>query len=163
METAIIDGDMLAYRAAASSEKELRWSDDIFTLHLDLNEAKDKFTTFVDHILAKLGTNAYHCVFSPSKTFRHELCVTYKANRANKRKPLGYSDLLKDLFLLHHGIRFPNVEADDAIGILCTRDDSYIAVSGDKDFATLPCRWYNDLKDEMSERSVEEADYNHLF
>lgn len=153
---------MLAYRAASSSEKEIRWSDDIFTLQLDLNEAKDKFSTNLNHILKKLGTDQYVCAFSPSKTFRHEICTTYKANRKTKRKPLGYSTLLGDLFIMHNGVRFPNVEADDAIGILCTGNDSYIAVSGDKDFATLPCRWYNDLKDEMSERTVEEANYNHL-
>lgn len=163
MNTAIIDGDMIVYRAAAGSEHEIKWDDDVFTLHLDLNEARDKVATALDNILRKLNTTQYKMVFSPSKNFRHEICNTYKANRANKRKPLGYRYLVQDIFNKFHGVRFPNVEADDAVGILCTSDDSCIAVSGDKDFATLPCRWYNFMKDELTERDVEEANYNHLL
>ena len=162
MIKAIIDGDMVVYRAAAGSEHEIKWDDDVFTLHLDLNEAKDKVATALDSILSKLNTTQYSMVFSPSKNFRHEICNTYKANRANKRKPLGYRYLVQTIFDTFNGIRFPNIEADDTIGILCTTDDSCVAVSGDKDFATLPCRWYNFLRDELTERDLEEANYNHL-
>jgi DNA polymerase-1 len=123
----------------------------------------DKVQASLSTILHKLNTNNYACVFSPSKTFRHEICPTYKANRKDKRKPLGLKDLINDVFKYHNGMRHNNIEADDLIGILCTKNDSYVAVSGDKDFATLPCKWYNFLKDEYSERTVEEANYNHLI
>lgn len=163
MIKAIIDGDMVVYRAAAGSEREIKWDDDVFTLHLDMNEARDKVATALDTILTTLNTTKYSMVFSPSKNFRHEICNTYKINRANKRKPLGYRYLVQDIFENFNGIRFPNIEADDTIGILCTTDDSCVAVSGDKDFATLPCRWYNFLRDELTERDLEEANYNHLI
>ena len=37
-----------------------------------------------------------------------------------------------------------------------------VAVSGDKDFGTLNCEWFNFLKAETSHTTEEEADYNHL-
>ena len=163
MSKAVLDGDMIAYRAAFGSEHEIRWDDDLFTLHLDLNEALDKVHTALVAILHKLNTADYVTVFSPSKTFRHDLTPTYKANRKDKRKPLGLKVLMHEVYEMHNGMRHDNIEADDLIGIICTGDDSCIAVSGDKDFATLPCKWYNFLKDEMSERTVEEANYNHLI
>ena len=54
-----------------------------------------------------------------------------------------------------------NMEADDLIGILCTFNKSNIAVSGDKDFATLPITWYNFITDETITILPIEAKYNH--
>ena len=53
---------------------------------------------------------------------------------------------------------------------MCIRDsiwatedpENRVAVSGDKDFATLPIHWYNHLKDTLRIISKEEADHFHL-
>lgn len=59
---------------------------------------------------------------------------------------------------------FPNIEADDAIGILATEDpDNRVAVSADKDFGTLPITWYNHQKDVLRIVSSEEANHFHLM
>ncbi len=39
----IIDGDMLLYRAGFSCEVEVKWEDDIWTLHSNENEMKGHF------------------------------------------------------------------------------------------------------------------------
>jgi DNA polymerase-1 len=163
MNKAIIDGDMIVYRSAFGSEHEIKWDDDVYTLHLNMREAFDKCTDIIDSICKRLDTTDYILAFSPSVTFRHNLFPDYKANRKDKRKPLGLRDLVDKVFTDHNGKRVDNIEADDLIGIMCTGNDSYVACSGDKDFATLPCRWYNFIRDEYSERTHEEADYNHLI
>lgn len=163
MNTAILDGDMIVYRAAFGSEVEVRWDDDIFTLHMSLIEAHQKVDELVETILKKTDTHSYKMAFSDSHTFRHELEPSYKANRKDKRKPLGLKALIQEAFDKHNGIKFPNIEADDLIGILCTANPDFIAVSGDKDFGTLPCKWYNFLKDEMHDTSEEEANKWHLI
>lgn len=163
MKTAIIDGDMIVYRAAFGSETEIKWDDDIFTLHMNLNDALLRVHEAVEIILKKLDTSEYHMAFSDSPTFRNELEPNYKANRKLKRKPLGLKQLIEDSFRTHNGVKFPALEADDLIGILCTENKDYIAVSGDKDFGTLPCRWYNFLKDEMHDTTEQEANNWHLI
>ncbi len=160
---AVIDGDMIVYRASFGAENEIRWSDDVYTLHMDMNEALDKVESHIDSILSRLNTSEFVLAFSPKTTFRHKLFDGYKANRANKRKPLGLSDLISRVIEKYNGIKFDNIEADDTIGLICTKDDQCIAVSGDKDFLTLPCKFYNFLKDEVVETSLEEANYNHLI
>lgn len=160
---AVIDGDMIVYRAAFGSEKEIKWCDDVYTLHMDMNEALDKVSTSIDSILRKLNTSTFALAFSPKKNFRHELYDQYKANRTDKRKPLGLGDLISRVKTQYDAMMYPNIEADDAIGIICTNDKSCVAVSGDKDFLTLPCKFYNFLKDELVETSLEEANYNHLI
>jgi DNA polymerase-1 len=58
---------------------------------------------------------------------------------------------------------FPRLEADDVCGIMATEDPTFVAVSGDKDFGTLPITWYNMLRDEMRSVTPEEADKFHLI
>jgi len=154
---------MIVYRAAFGSEKEIKWCDDVYTLHMDMNEALDKVSTSIDSILAKLGTSTFALAFSPKKNFRHRLYDSYKANRSDKRKPLGLSDLIHRVRSQYDGMIYKDIEADDVIGLICTKDKDCVAVSGDKDFLTLPCKFYNFLKDELFDTSLEEANYNHLI
>ena len=155
---------MLAYRSAFSNEVETKWDDDIWTLHTDVRKSLAYFDDFIEAQLQKLGAQDYYLVFSPSQTFRHELCPTYKANRKDKRKPLALREMIEDVKKRHAFMLQKNIEADDLIGIMCTSDpDNTIAVSGDKDFATLPITWYNFLKDELVTRSERDAQHAHLI
>lgn len=164
MKTLYMDGDMLAYRSAFSNEVETKWDDDIWTLHTDVRQSLAYFDDFISSVCQKLGATGYFLVFSPKTNFRHELCPTYKANRKDKRKPLALGEIISQVKLRHPSLVHENIEADDLIGVMCTRyPESNIAVSGDKDFATLPCTWYNFLKNETTTRTEEEADRNHLI
>jgi DNA polymerase-1 len=102
-------------------------------------------------------------VFSDRYTFRHEINLLYKAHRRDKRSPLGINDLREWACDEWTSLRVDRLEADDVLGIIGSRDpDGSVIVSGDKDFATVPCTWYNFLKDDLRKITKEEADFQHL-
>ena len=100
-------------------------------------------------------------VFSPKHNFRYRLMPDYKKNRKGKRKPLGMKSLKLYMEATFDCVTAKDMEADDLIGILCTFNKNNIAVSGDKDFDTLPITWYNHIKNEIKTNTAEEAKYNH--
>jgi len=159
----LVDGDMILYRSCFASEKEMKWDDDIFTLHADFSDLKDCFTTLIDDISTHLGCFDVELAFSQKHTFRHELNEEYKAHRKDKRSPLGINDLrdwASSAWVTH---RWSRLEADDILGILGSDPaKNYTIVSGDKDFKTVPCEWYNFMSEETLVITEEEADYNHL-
>lgn len=159
-----IDGDMLAYRAAFSNEVETRWENDIWTLHTDVRASLAYFDDFIESMLWKFDTDSYSLVFSSETNFRYDLFPAYKENRKNKRKPLALGEIISSVESRHCFMRKEGIEADDLIGIMCTQaPEKSIAISGDKDFATLPITWYNFLQNELTTRTKEEARRYHLI
>jgi DNA polymerase-1 len=159
----IIDGDMILYKAACAAQQEMRWDDDIWTLQTNMSEAKADADRQLLSIQKRLQSKDILVVFSPRTTFRHKMWPAYKQNRKDKRKPLGIGELKEWMLTEYNSTIYENVEADDAIGILCTEDpENRVAVSGDKDFGTLPIIWYNHLKDVLRTITVAEANYFHL-
>lgn len=167
MKKIYIDGDMLLYRAAFSAEKEIKWDDDIFTVHSDFSDLKDSFIMVNDCICEILAADEDNgdevtMVFSDRYTFRHEINPLYKAHRREKRTPLGLGALRDWACDTWTSLHVERLEADDTLGIIGSRDQDAIIVSGDKDFATVPCNWYNFLKDELRTVTLEEANFQHL-
>lgn len=161
--TAIIDGDMMAYRACFASEVETKWTDDLWTLHSTESQLQVEVNTFIKNILNKTKADDVRICFSPSGTFRHKLFPLYKANRKEKRKPMGLKYVREWVSNNYDTSVAENMEADDLIGILCTTHPrKYIAVSGDKDFNTLPITWFNHLKNEFIKNTKEDARRFHL-
>jgi DNA polymerase-1 len=159
----LIDGDMLLYKAACAAEQEMRWDDNTWTLQTNMVEAKAEADRNIDTISKALKSKKIKVFFSPSRTFRHDMWPAYKANRKDKRKPLGIGELRDWMMEEYDSVMYPNIEADDAIGIWATEDpENRVAVSGDKDFGTLPIHWYNHLKDTLRIITKEEADHFHL-
>ena len=159
----LIDGDMIIYKAACAAEEEIRWDDETWTLQTNMNGAKSLVDVQLESISKALKSDKLKIFFSPSRTFRHDIWPAYKSNRKDKRKPLGLSELREWVSDNYDSERYTNIEADDAIGIWATEDpENRIAVSGDKDFNTLPCTWYNHLKKELKTVTPEEADHFHL-
>ena len=159
----VIDGDMILYKAATSAEREIKWEDDVWTLETNITEAQVTVDRELDKIQKDLDSSEILVVFSDRITFRHKMWPAYKANRADKRKPLGIG-YLKDWMMKEYPSElYPNLEADDAIGIFVTEDtENRVAVSGDKDFGTLPVTWYNHIKKTLHTITPAEADYFHL-
>ena len=159
----LIDADMVLYRSVCAAEQEMRWDDDIWTLQTNMSEAKAEADNQISTITKRLQSDKILLLFSPRRTFRHDLLPAYKANRSNKRKPLGIGELKEWMMAEYPSKMFPNIEADDAIGILATEDpDNRVAVSADKDFGTLPVTWYNHQKDILRIVTEEEANRFHL-
>lgn len=167
----LIDADMIVFRSCAACEREIEWDSEISTLHCEYGEAKKLVDDMVIGITDKVlnhykveGEYEIIMCFSDTLNFRKKLLPTYKMNRAGKRKPLAYHkvvDWVKDNFTC---CQMATLEADDCIGILATMNpNNSVVISGDKDFKSIPGKFYNFLSDSYYEISEEEADYNHLF
>ena len=163
----LIDGDMVCFRACSSVEKEIDWGNDIWTLHVDLNEAKERFESIMETILTDaLDAHKYHGAFevkfcfTDRVNFRRAILPTYKANRAGKRKPVGYKALVSWVKSEYDTITKENLEADDCMGIFATKPmyrDKCIIISGDKDLLCIPGYHYDFLRKEYGHSSDEDS------
>jgi len=149
MTTALIDGDIVAYRAAAAAQKDIDWGDGETGATVNVRQAVE----------ASLQTTAAwmslaHCkdtivTFTGRDNWRKVILPTYKHNRAGKVKPQAYRAVCEAM-----NERFPcrmveGLEADDLMGILATSEghEKDIVVTLDKDLRTVPGRHFNPLKD----------------
>ena len=124
----LIDADPLLYQSLLASEEEIEWTDnDIWTLVADLKQAKEIFNAKVTDLIHLSGCSLYSLCFSDTKNFRKEFAPYYKGNRKGKRKPVGFKAFKE--WAMEEGVSneavgrsllWPNLEADDIIGILGT-------------------------------------------
>lgn len=167
----LFDGDMLLFRASASCEREIKWDDEIWTLHSDAKEVKAKFDemvlTYADNAMQKMkyeGEYQYIICFTSPNSFRKKLLPSYKENRKDKRKPLAYYNVLRWVKENYNCVEADGLEADDCIGIMATLyAQSSIIISGDKDFKTIPGLFYDFIHNELHIINKVEADYWHLY
>ena len=168
LPTLLIDGDLIAYRAACACEQEVEWSEEVWTLSCDLQEVKKAIVDSINSLQKTLKGGTVLVCFSCRKgNWRKNLNPAYKANRAGKRKPMGWSALLDwtrdPAEFPFKVVERPLLEADDCMGIMATRPGSNcIIVSDDKDFLCIPGKFYRigrgDREGEMFTSSKEEAD-----
>lgn len=175
MRVLLVDADMICYRACASCEHEVNWQGDIWTLHVDLNEAiaylQDKMDFYVEDALEKdefKGGNVkvIYCFSDRSgNIFRKKLLSTYKLNRVGKRKPVAYWALKKWVEDNCDTMELKYLEADDVMGILATGKykGKSIILSGDKDMQSVPTSIYNIISGEFTRVSAANAEYYHLY
>lgn len=163
-KTLLIDGDLLLYRAASACEHEMKWDDDVWLLHGNVEEAKDLFKSALDGITNALGSNSITMCLSNRENFRKKLTDTYKSKRKETRKPVVFKPLLEWVINEFDPIIKPQLEADDVLGILATHPEykgKVIVVSEDKDLQTLPCTLYR--QGELKTITEQEADYFWMF
>ena len=141
MTRLLIDADILVYKAIASTEQEIEWEPDVWTIHTDLNDALEAFNEQINSIVERSGINDYLLCFSDSENFRKKIYKEYKANRASTRKPVGFKPFRTKVIEQFRGVVKPTLEADDVLGILATKNpDTTIIVSDDKDLMQIPGR-----------------------
>lgn len=171
--TILVDADMMVYRSCVSCEREIDWGDDLWTLHVDFNEALEHLQSQMDYYIQRaLYLDNYEGPFrvvyafsDDNNNFRKKLLPTYKLNRVGKRKPLAYAALKKWVCENWESVWYENLEADDVIGLLATGyyTGNNIIISADKDMKTIPTTIYNFLEDKVYIVNEEEASYNLLF
>ncbi len=169
MTTALIDGDVFVYRAAARAERIWDWDDDVWSVIADLNEAKGHFHSEIAQIKQALNADeVVLCVSDPAGTFRHGMFPTYKAHRnktPSTRKPLVFRALREWTVEKQGAIVYPALEADDVLGILATSGEGKkVVVTIDKDLKSVPGLHYNPDKSDLGvvEITPEEAEKFHL-
>lgn len=168
--TILIDADMLVFRACSAVETEMQLENEVWCLWTDTAEAKQIVDDYVVDLTNKVLSHYKHegayeilMCFTDDVNFRKDILPSYKSNRAGKRKPCGYKYVkqwVKDNF---NAYQKPTLEADDCIGILATKLKNCVVISGDKDFKSIPCRFYNFIKKEFYEISESQADFWHLY
>lgn len=144
---ALIDGDIVCYRVAWTTEQE------------EEGIAIWRTSELVQRILSSVGASHYSLFLSGPTVdgFRYALYPAYKQNR-KQPKPKHY-DLLRAFLIEGWDSHLTSdQEADDALGIEHSKDPyNSILCSIDKDFKQLPGHHYNFVKEEIFTISEEEA------
>lgn len=154
---ALIDGDIVAYRCAAS---------------LKIDDALDisnwRAAVLMKQILEETGASEYILFLSGGENFRKTLYPLYKANREGKPRPPALEPTREYLVLEWNAKVTDGIEADDALGIAQMADIQYdnpevpfdlrtVICSIDKDLLMIPGKHYNFVKKEFYEVSQIEA------
>ncbi len=161
MTLAIIDGDIVAFRAAAAACKTFNFGDDFVC---EQNDPEAAAAAAVETVAtwAKLAKCKDTLVcFTGPKNFRKLVLPSYKAHRTKGKPPVYWStvDAVKERF----ETRVVNgLEADDVMGIMLTTEKyrEAICCTIDKDLRTVPGRHFNPIKDRKpSSTTLAQGDY----
>lgn len=134
----LIDGDIIAYKAAAAAEKPINWGEGLWTLHAWEDDVCVIIDEFIEKLYDKeLFGDGYEVALSSSSNFRKDINPDYKANRTNTRKPMLLGFARDYIMATHNGTLSFNLEADDVLGIGATASENCVIWSEDKDLLTV--------------------------
>lgn len=137
---ALIDADILLYRFAFKHQEEL------FDEYIpgDIEDAIADIELFLMDIKHATKAEDYLLCFSSAKNFRKTLVPSYKEFRKKSKKPALLASLRARLLTAFPSLVWENIEADDVMGILATREpDKYVICSIDKDLNQIPGKHFN--------------------
>ena len=136
MSKLLLDGDIVAYRAAYSTNNDFA------------EDAIDKIDEIIEYLLEDTmfepDTELMEVFLTGKGNFRFELVDNYKANRSGVERPI-HLQAIRDHMVEHWGaVVSEGEEADDLIGIRATQIGPYAVVASiDKDMLQIPCIHYN--------------------
>lgn len=139
---AIIDGDIVTFRAAFSAEEEP-----------EPYIACARANTMVEEILAATGATEYKVFISGEKNFRYNVYPEYKANRLDAKRPKWEKDVKAFLELDWQAEKSDGCEADDLMSIEAWKTGlpntfNCVVCTIDKDLDQVPGWHYNFVKKE---------------
>ena len=166
--TILIDGDIVAYKAALACEQAINWGDDLWTLHADLGKAKAHVDETIAAWVKTFAADVVKIALTGSENFRKSILPSYKENRKDQRKPTVLRELKKHLVCGYGATCMVGLEADDVLGIWETTpvpaSETPVIISIDKDFNQIPGYVFNPDKDQGPRTITEaQADYWHLY
>ena len=134
----LLDGDLIAYRAASSCEPT-RAKPFLEPPEVALWRLHD----MIQRIIVETNSNEIECYIGGSDNFRKKLYPEYKANRT-KEAP-AYLQICREILVTQYGSQVVNgMETDDMLGIRQTvYDGNSRIVSLDKDMLQIPGWHYN--------------------
>lgn len=174
--TLLIDGDVVAYRAASRVQKVEQDGDGYVRPFAYLPEGEASVDSIIMDLMDGLGASHMRVVLSdPEANWRHNIMPTYKrqrtADEALLTRPLLLGRLKEYLRVKYGAFSWPGLEADDTLGILMTSETptyARVLVGRDKDFRSIPGRQHTigDTLPDGSPRVVDvtpwEADRFHM-
>lgn len=159
--TILIDADIVAYKAAAATEKAWYFNgpDEEPTVSSDLMAALRKAEEYVEAVGNTLKAADVVVCLTDDVNFRHSIYPAYKGNRVGVRKPEHLRAVKDHLSKLYQTYLRPGLEADDCMGILATHKTlikgEKVMVSEDKDMKTVPALLFNPDKDKKVRKVTE--------
>lgn len=158
MTILLVDGDIIAYKAATSAETPVNWGDGLWTLHSFEQDVAVRIDEQLDKLLEAAPVQDCIVTLSDKENYRKQVASYYKANRTKTRKPMLLQWAREYLQSKYNTIIYRRLEADDVLGILGTSNTDTIIWSEDKDLRTVPAKhWIDGAVVEITEA---EADYN---
>lgn len=133
-ETALIDGDIVAYRCATANDKS------------DVNLACWQAGEMMQRILHETNSVGYRCFLTGSDNFRYSIYPDYKANRRDVPKPRHLAAIREYLSTRWSATVTDGHEADDAMGMEQMAENGTIICTIDKDLLMIPGWHYNFVK-----------------
>lgn len=128
----LLDGDLIAYRCAASAEKD--------PVEIAIHRADD----LINHIVADTSSDSYRVFLTGSSNYRLGYNPEYKANRKDMPKPQWLQQLREHLVVEHGASVSDGNEADDEMAIAqCTGGVDTIIASLDKDLLQIPGKHFS--------------------
>lgn len=137
----VVDTEGVLVPAAKAAEYDIEWAPGDWQRVCRHGEAVALFQEAIATLMAAAPGLSVALVFGDRVTFRAGVFPAYKANRKKEQKVPGWPALVAGVEQLAFSCgwdvwRLPNVEADDAIGVLAEPLD--IIASVDKDLLTIP-------------------------
>lgn len=165
--TVLIDGDVIAYQAAAVNEHPVDFGNGIWLLHTVEDEAKRTADLMLANIMDATSAREIVIALSDRKNWRKEILPTYKEHRSVVRSPLCRPLMHRYLAEEYRSYTKPGLEGDDVLGILATHPTiipgEKVIATIDKDLQTIPGLIYRWGKDTAPRRITEaQADLYHL-
>ena len=149
IRTALVDADIITFKAAASSETSFDWGSDGVSIEADPDVALFKCNEDIANIKSATGATDVVLCFSGVLNFRYDALATYKHNRKGKRRPKLLGPL-KTLLMDRYDYECENrLEADDLLGILQEPDGSTCICTIDKDLDQIQGPHFNWLRNEV--------------
>lgn len=134
---ATIDGDIVAYRCAASANND------------PLEIALLRTEQLMQSILDETNSDSYHCFLTGQENFRKIVYPDYKANRKDMPVPVHLAACKEYLESTWNAKKEKHLEADDLLSMY--QSDDTILCSIDKDLLQVPGKHYNFVKKEFLE------------
>ena len=132
MTKALIDGDIVTFRAAFTAEEDEEWV------------AKARTDDLLDTILAETGADTFEIWISGDENFRYEVFPEYKANRIDSKRPKWEKQVKAHLVENWNANVAKGCEADDMLG--CRQTATTVICTIDKDLDQIPGDHYNFVK-----------------
>lgn len=165
MTRAAIDGDSMAFAAALRAVDKQDWGDGNGVVETASKaEAERALLEYKETIEDAIAADQDSVIcLGGHGNWRKEIYPPYKANRKGKEPPellFWCYGFMRDNFDV---VSFPELEADDALGIVCTSEPDCVLVSPDKDLRTIPGRLFNPRKKTFETITPAQAFYNHMW
>lgn len=139
MTTALVDGDIVCYRTAASCEKQGVLVEPVEVALLRAEE-------LLQRIIHETKSDSYKVYLTGSDNYRMQYNPEYKANRKDTPRPAHLQAVREYVCTTWKATVEDGQEADDAMGIEQMASQDTIICSIDKDLLMIPGEHYDFVK-----------------